>query len=878
MILAPLNFVCLIWTVHLWYRGCHGQAISIFDEKHHLSRVVSLLSGTDNATWRNGLTITASPFAANDLFYNANAICRSLKNGSWVLIGLADTESANQLRWYSSALHVPVVLRSAYKQADFPKQSDAVYHFDVQPAIINAVLDIATAVYNWTEAFYITNSNSKNDGAHLVFDDNPGGGYLPHRLRALFFQMDSLLEAVNYVTATVLRSGIKDWRMILDIPADLARSLMMMLLSNLTVRERHFHFIIASLDAEGVDFELPQLTTSRLTILSMIQNISVTQPSKNLTTSDALAFDAVNFVLAALQRSNNSAVPSRSLNCTAVPYDVWSDGSAARQLLKTTVYSGLTGMLEFNDLGNRKNFELTIWERNDGGPFWKKGIWSDSESLQLFSEPEIQSNNTLRAVGIMTDRFLMIVPCNMTGSAKTMPKGPNANGTEECYIGYSVDFIDALSNITNYTFTLYNSSGKFYYGNQVDGTWTGAVGEILRKDADVVFGDLTVIAEREAVVDFTIPFMNDGFIILMKKDNETAVDVFGFLRPFSNNLWLSIVLAILGTFVVIFFVGRVGPSEWHRPEHCDPDEVEGITNDYTMEESLWLTVATLLQQGPNIEPRSVATKIAVGVWFIWALIISQTYTANLAAFLTLNRMDSSITSVRDLANQDNVRYGVLEANQASASFFAHSTQEIYQRMWNAMKHHHTGVEDVAEGVERVRNGGFAFIGPKSVVDYANQGRPCDTRVVGVPLFFANYALAVRRGSPLRRELSAAISRLHENGALDAMEKKWFTRDACQAVDEGDSQGKKDLDKLTPLELTGLFIILAAGLGIAMVLAIAEYLYKGHRKFRARGVLTQTIFLTDQHRKRRPMNIPTNYRSPSESHSGVSSLPSSRRAS
>ena len=44
-------------------------------------------------------------------------------------------------------------------------------------------------------------------------------------------------------------------------------------------------------------------------------------------------------------------------------------------------------------------------------------------------------------------------------------------------------------------------------------------------------------------------------------------------------------------------------------------------------------------------------------WWLFSLIMVSCYTANLAAYLTIERMDSPIENVNDLANQQIIKYG-----------------------------------------------------------------------------------------------------------------------------------------------------------------------------------------------------------------------------
>lgn len=56
--------------------------------------------------------------------------------------------------------------------------------------------------------------------------------------------------------------------------------------------------------------------------------------------------------------------------------------------------------------------------------------------------------------------------------------------------------------------------------------------------------------------------------------------------------------------------------------------------------------------------RALSTRTISAIWWFFTLIMVSSYTANLAAFLTIENPSSSINSVEDLAeNKDDVQYG-----------------------------------------------------------------------------------------------------------------------------------------------------------------------------------------------------------------------------
>lgn len=88
--------------------------------------------------------------------------------------------------------------------------------------------------------------------------------------------------------------------------------------------------------------------------------------------------------------------------------------------------------------------------------------------------------------------------------------------------------------------------------------------------------------------------------------------------------------------------------------------------------SLWCSAAYYLGQGPDgYHPVSGSGRVSVAVWWFCITILGATYTANLAAYLTTNRLQTPIWSVEDLIQQTSTEYGVVKDSQ-TRRFFATS--------------------------------------------------------------------------------------------------------------------------------------------------------------------------------------------------------------
>ena len=82
--------------------------------------------------------------------------------------------------------------------------------------------------------------------------------------------------------------------------------------------------------------------------------------------------------------------------------------------------------------------------------------------------------------------------------------------------------------------------------------------------------------------------------------------------------------------------------------------------------------------GCEIAPRAMSTRIVSTIWWFFTLIMISSYTANLAAFLTIQISSDNINSVEDLVNTvPQVKYGSVADSQIE-TYFDTSTRHPYR--------------------------------------------------------------------------------------------------------------------------------------------------------------------------------------------------------
>uniref|UniRef100_A0A674GW54 Glutamate receptor n=1 Tax=Taeniopygia guttata TaxID=59729 RepID=A0A674GW54_TAEGU len=339
--------------------------------------------------------------------------------------------------------------------------------------------------------------------------------------------------------------------------------------------------------------------------------------------------------------------------------------------------------------------------------------------------------------------------------------------------------------------------------------------------ADLAVAPLAITYVREKVIDFSKPFMTLGISILYRKPNGTNPGVFSFLNPLSPDIWMYILLAYLGVSCVLFVIARFSPYEWYNPHPCNPDS-DVVENNFTLLNSFWFGVGALMQQGSELMPKALSTRIVGGIWWFFTLIIISSYTANLAAFLTVERMESPIDSADDLAKQTKIEYGAVE-DGATMTFFKKSKISTYDKMWAFMSSRRQSVlvKSNEEGIQRVLTSDYAFLMESTTIEFVTQ-RNCNLTQIGGLIDSKGYGVGTPMGSPYRDKITIAILQLQEEGKLHMMKEKWWRGNGCP------EEESKEASALGVQNIGGIFIVLAAGLVLSVFVAVGEFLYKSKK--------------------------------------------------
>uniref|UniRef100_A0A8C1SYC3 Glutamate receptor n=1 Tax=Cyprinus carpio TaxID=7962 RepID=A0A8C1SYC3_CYPCA len=529
-----------------------------------------------------------------------------------------------------------------------------------------------------------------------------------------------------------------------------------------------------------------------------------------MTTDAALTYDAVHIVSVSYQHAPQMTV--NSLQCHR--HKPWRFGGRFMSFIKESHWDGLTGRLCFNKTtGLRTDFDLDIVSLKEEG-LQKVGKWSASGGLNI---TEVPRQNGMNITDSLSNRSLVITTI-LEEPYVMLKRSDKALVGNDRFEGFCIDLLKELASILGFSYEIHLvPDGK--YGFQDDkGQWNGMIKELMEHRADLAVAPLTITFMREKAIDFSKPFLNTGISILYRRPNSTNSGFFSFLNPMTPDIWVYILLAYLGVSCVLFVIARFSPYEWYDAHPCNPGS-DVVENNFTLLNSFWFGVGSLMQQGSELMPKALSTRIIGGIWWFFTLIIISSYTANLAAFLTVERMDSPVDSADDLAKQTKIEYGVVK-DGATMSFFKKSRVSTFEKMWAFMSSRQSTsfVKSIEDGIQRVLKSDYALLMESTTIEYVTRIN-CNLTQVGGIIDSKGYGIGTPKGSPYRDKITIAILGILEDGRLHMLKEKWWSGSSC-LEDERYETGPMGIQNLG-----GIFIVLASGLVLSVFVAIGEFIYK-----------------------------------------------------
>ncbi|XP_050301840.1 glutamate receptor ionotropic, kainate 2-like isoform X14 [Anthonomus grandis grandis] len=758
---------------------------------------------------------------ADDSFHASKKACGQVKNGVYAVFGPSDPLLGAHIHSICDALDIPHLEARIDIDSDLKEFSINLY-----PAqnLLNTAFEDIMGFLNWTKVA-------------IIYEEDYGLIKLRELVRAPHNKnLEIHLRQADPESYRTVLKEIKT-KEINNIVIDTKPSNMQLFLKGilqLQMNDYKYHYIFTTFDIETFDLEdfkynFVNMTAFRIVdidqlyVREVLRDMAKFQANQELAPINgsyiqaeaALIYDSV-FVFAIGLQTLEQSHSIKLSNVSCDKEQPWDGGLSLINYINTVDVKGLSGPIEFKE-GKRIRFKLDLLKLKQHA-LVKVGEWHPGMGVNITDRNAFfdhgSMNVTLVVTTILEQPYVML-----KSSPSPIP--------HDRYEGFCIDLLKELAIMVGFEYRIeLVPDGKYGAIDLETGEWNGIVRQLMEKKADLAVGSMTINYARESVIDFTKPFMNLGISILFKVPSSPQTRLFSFMNPLAPDIWMYVLSAYILVSITMFVVARFSPYEWQSPHPCDLEN-EQLKNQFSLANSFWFTIGTLMQQGSDLNPKATSTRIVGGIWWFFTLIIISSYTANLAAFLTVERMITPIENAEDLASQTEIPYGTLESG-STMTFFRDSMIETYKKMWRFMENKKPSVfvPTYEEGIKKVLEGNYAFLMESTMLDYIVQ-RDCNLTQIGGLLDSKGYGIATPMGSPWRDKISLAILELQEKGEIQMLYDKWW-KNTGETCTRNDKSKESKANSLGVDNIGGVFVVLLCGLAFAVIIAIIEFCYNSKK--------------------------------------------------
>ncbi|GAU98437.1 hypothetical protein RvY_09586 [Ramazzottius varieornatus] len=351
----------------------------------------------------------------DDVLSVGRAVCAQMKKGIFAMMGLSRPGLYSTMQSYSQSFQMPYInLNFLPNHTGLDKSpinnlalSSNNFHLNLRPFHAPAVVDLVRH-YGWKDLVYLYDSDEASYMMEFLVHE-----FSLQKRDVRVQRVSGAQEAYEYLKSIDSIVGANKKHIILDMPTASTQDLITKNLEDKALMKRQFHYLMINLGVEELNFDHLKFTGVNMTAFTLFnsnddhykqwsnewsqldEDAGWLGAGGPLTNEAALMVDAVHLWVASLNRLfkdrphmfqnnfrrgelfNNG---SRGLDCSKYPLEAWEHGKLLTHMLTTTRFTGLTGPVIFDAVGQRRNYTLNLVEMT----FNRKvlvGTWSEKEGL-----------------------------------------------------------------------------------------------------------------------------------------------------------------------------------------------------------------------------------------------------------------------------------------------------------------------------------------------------------------------------------------------------------------------------------------------------------------------------------------------------------------
>ncbi|XP_060078728.1 glutamate receptor ionotropic, kainate 2-like, partial [Ylistrum balloti] len=389
------------------------------------------------------------------------------------------------------------------------------------------------------------------------------------------------------------------------------------------------------------------------------------------------------------------------------------------------------------------------------------------------------------------------------------------------YEGLCFDIFNEIATRFNFTYDVMEPPDGDWGLELDNGSWSGVVGMLQRKEIDLVVASLNVHSRREEVIDFTYPYFYDSTIILITKEDPMKTKWRTLIDPFDDTVLLLIGCALVAISFLLCVFERLSPY------YCDEVNFLEDKSLKSFQDSFWYLYGALLTQGGDRLPHSQTGRTLLSCWWLFCLVMMASYSGNLIAYLTVSKDKLPFNTVNEMLNTDDYKWGLIGGSYW-VTIFKHSVLSEFKAVWQGIERFNESDPSVLSTnpdvhIQKVLSSNYAYLGDKTQIEI-KMANECTLRTGKEEVLPFQYAFGLPNLSPFTEMISREIIEIHESGLINIWKsRRWPRTNICG------SESLTAAKAITLVDVQSAFYLIGIGLTLASMVMGIENLRAMHRK-------------------------------------------------
>ncbi|XP_076060173.1 glutamate receptor ionotropic, delta-1-like [Oratosquilla oratoria] len=378
-------------------------------------------------------------------------------------------------------------------------------------------------------------------------------------------------------------------------------------------------------------------------------------------------------------------------------------------------------------------------------------------------------------------------------------------GKNKTVLGMGPTMLDEMARRLHFSYELFELSVDGFWGELVNGTWRGMIGELVRKEKDFVINGFVLVLDRSQAVDFSFPYITDSYTFVIKVPPPVPRWL-AMVQPFGVNTWAAL-LASLCILALAF----------HLLVYTDSSPIYSHKAD-VLSSVIWLLRAVLRQSVPVI-PSSRGSRVFLLCWWLAALVISTSYMGNLIAFITVPAQAQRLRTLSQLAESD-FESNMLDYGNFVPGALKSSREPVLRELGDKL----SLVDSYDEGIANMESGSHVLLEASAYIEYYMILQKQESVYFLEEKLYPGYVgWLFRKDTPWKYKVDQMLSWMAQTGLVSYWRRKNFEDfRRSQGLPAQRVEIQESLPRPLNLEdLQGAFLVLFLGLVAAALVLMIE---------------------------------------------------------